>query len=203
MVYCVYNGNYPQVVRDTLALRVHPNNEKIFKEVEPKTEQIEEMDVVWKPANFVRQPAYDFMSKRCENNDRPFLYCHFGNIGVITSKPGLIRTLREYYNITPKFKKAGYTLEHTMAISFVIPSGDCLQNEELSSFRKIFSKLSKKDLAGEVIPARQMEKNFWILKPENENRGRGIEIVTNFREVVGKLYSKASGDNYVIKKYLE
>ena len=156
------------------------------------------MDVVWKPVNFMRNTAYEYMIKRCENSERPFMYSHFGNISCITSKPGLIRTLREYYNNTPKFKKAGYILEHTMAISFVIPSGDCLQNEELNSFRKIFAKLNKKDLAGEIIPARQMEKNFWILKPENENRGRGIEIVTNFREVVGKLYSKATGDNYVI-----
>ena len=48
-----------------------------------------------------------------------------------------------------------------------------------------------------------MEKNFWILKPENENRGRGIEIATGYREIVAKLYTKTRGENYIVQKYIE
>jgi hypothetical protein len=95
------------------------------------------------------------MAKRCnEHPDRPFTYSHYDNIQILSTKPGLIRTLREYYNKTPMFKKAGYCLEHTMAVSFIIPTGDCLQSEELANLRKIFKKIEKKDIACETLPAR-------------------------------------------------
>jgi len=41
-----------------------------------------------------------------------------------------------------------------MAMSFIIPAGDCLGSEELSNLKKLFKKFEKKDLAGESLAAR-------------------------------------------------
>jgi hypothetical protein len=114
----------------------------------------------------------------------------------------LIRTLKEYYGKTEAFKKANFTYTRTMALSFVVPGADCLASEELRELKKLFKKFDKKQLADEPLPAKQLEKNFWIVKPENENRGRGIELATSFKELVATLMRK-QGDAFIVQKYIE
>jgi len=41
------------------------------------------------------------------------------------------------------------------------------------------------------------------MKPENENRGRGIELATNLQEILIHLHKKANGDTCVVQKYIE
>ena len=79
------------------------------------------------------------------------------------------------------FKRANYTYEHTMAMSFFLCATDYLDSEELSNVRRLFNKFDKKRLVGEKLPAKQLQNNLWILKPENENRGRGIELVSSYK----------------------
>jgi hypothetical protein len=204
LVYCVYLGNYPQVVRDALALRVDQDRQPIWKEVVPKTENIGGMDLVWKPVNFLRSHGFGLMGKRCwEKPERPFAYSHYENIHALSTKPGLIRTLGDYYSRTPMFKQAGYTLQHSMAMSYVIPGGDCLGSRELNDLKKLFKRIAKRDMAGESLPARQLEKNYWILKPENENRGRGIELASTLQDILLHLHKKAGGETVVVQKYIE
>ncbi|KRX05545.1 hypothetical protein PPERSA_12723 [Pseudocohnilembus persalinus] len=45
---------------------------------------------------------------------------------------------------------------------------------------------------------KQKKNNIWILKPCYENRGRGIEIITNLTE-----FQKDSKDSHIIQQYLE
>jgi hypothetical protein len=201
----VYLGNFPQVVRDALALRVDSEREPIWKEVVPKTENIGSMDLVWKPVNFIRAQGFDLMTRRCLSQpERPFAYSHYENIQAISTKPGLIRSLTEYYSRTPMFKQVGYTLQHSMATSFIVPAGgDALATRELAELKKLYKRIAKRDMANESLPARQLEKNFWILKPENENRGRGIELATTLQEILLHLHKKANGEAVVVQKYIE
>lgn len=107
----MYLGNFPQVVRDAFALRVDEDMKPLWKEVEPKTENVVNMDLVWKPVNFIKSQSFDLMMRRCfAQPERPFAYSHYENIHVLSTKPGLIRTLGEYYTKTPMFKSVGYTL---------------------------------------------------------------------------------------------
>ena len=53
--------------------------------------------------------------------------------------------------------------------------------------KRMMSKFEKKNLTGEKLPVRQLRKNLWILKPENENRGRGIELIQSYKELQQKL----------------
>lgn len=86
--------------------------------------------------------------------ERPFAYCHFENIHLLSTKPGLIKTLKEYYSKTEMFKKAGFTINHTMAMSYTIPAGDCLGCEDLNQLKKIIRKIEKKELTGESLSCR-------------------------------------------------
>jgi len=52
------------------------------------------------------------------------------------------------------FKSVGYTIHHSMAMSFLIPTGDCLGSRELNEIKKMVKKIHKKELAGESLPAR-------------------------------------------------
>lgn len=52
------------------------------------------------------------------------------------------------------------------------------------------------------LPARQVLKNIWIVKPENENRGRGIEIVSTWKELSDLIMSKHK-ENIIVQKYIE
>tara|TARA_B110000285_G_C14867621_1_gene487612 strand:- start:390 stop:689 length:300 start_codon:yes stop_codon:yes gene_type:complete len=44
---------------------------------------------------------------------------------------------------------------------------------------------------------------MWILKPENENRGRGIELVNSYKDLISKMCGKIQGENFIIQKYIE
>ena len=96
------------------------------------------------------------MAKRCMNFvDRPFGYCHYEYISIISSKTGLLKTLREYYSKNPLFKKARYNYDHTMSMSFILPGADYIGTEDTTKVRKLFVKFEKKNLCGEKLSARQ------------------------------------------------
>lgn len=81
LTFSVYAGNFPNVVREALALRRFPDGRPIWSEVKADTDNIMAMDLVWKPVGFVRAHGYDMMAKRCaEKPGRPLAYSHFDNI---------------------------------------------------------------------------------------------------------------------------
>ena len=90
------------------------------------------IDFVWKPVNFQRSSGWELMAKRCVvSPERPFSYSHYENIACLSTKSGLVNTLRNYYNRTAKFKKAGYTYDYTMAASFILSGVDYLASEDM------------------------------------------------------------------------
>ena len=114
------------------------------------------IDLVWKPVNFMRTHGFEVMTKRVLlRPDRPFAYCHFENISCITSKSGLIRRLKEYYEKTPMFKESAYTYESSMAFSFIAPTAEYLSdNPELNKVRKFFYRFEKNNYSDCRLPAR-------------------------------------------------
>jgi len=44
---------------------------------------------------------------------------------------------------------------------------------------------------------------MWLVKPSNQNQGRGIEICKNLREIKNCIQSKAAHTQWVVQKYLE
>jgi hypothetical protein len=96
----VFPGNYPQYIRDALDAREGPNVEWI--EVDPSVDSISICDLVWKPFNFLKN-GFDMIDKRKEENPRkPLVYNHFEHISILSTKTGLLKTLREYYHVVCK-----------------------------------------------------------------------------------------------------
>ena len=90
-----------------------------------------------------------------------------------------------------------------MAFSFITPTTEHLsENPELQKVRKFFSKFEKNNYSDCRLPARQLTKNIWIVKPENENRGRGIEIVTCWKDLINHIMM-TKGEKIIIQKYIE
>jgi hypothetical protein len=52
------------------------------------------------------------------------------------------------------FRRAGYTYENTMAMSYFLCANDYLDSEDLSHVRRLFNKFDKKRLVGEKLPAK-------------------------------------------------
>lgn len=101
----MYGGNFPKIIRDALALRRNAAGEQIWLEVQPVTDTIMGIDFVWKPVNFNRAHGFDMITKRVQMRpERPFAYNHYENIGCISTKSGLIRRLRDYYERNQMFK---------------------------------------------------------------------------------------------------
>lgn len=85
-----------------------------------------------------------------------------------------------------------------MSMSYVLSSLDYLDSEDLHHVRRLFQKFEKKHLVGEKLPAKQLIKNLWILKPENENRGRGIELVSSYKQLLALLCGQQKGEAFII-----
>lgn len=119
------------MVRQAFALRRDAQGVEIWSEVEPVTDDIVNMDFVWKPVNFQRSHGFDMMARRVHTYvDRPFGYCHYEYISVLSSKTGLIKTLKEYYSKNQQFKKARYNYDMTMSMSWILPGADYICTED-------------------------------------------------------------------------
>ena len=187
----MYGGNFPQVVRDALALRLTASGQPIWVEVSPVTDTILGIDFVWKPVNFIRSHGFDMMTRRVYMRpERPFAYSYYENIGALSTKSGLLRCLRDFYDKVQVFRESSYTYEHSMAFSFIAPTAEYMDNPELAKVRKFFYRFEKHNYSDCRLPARQLTKNIWIVKPENENRGRGIEIISNWKDMIAHLVTR-------------
>ena len=142
------------MVREAIALRKTTDGSNIWNEVPAVTENILNMDLVWKPVGFVRNSAFDYMSRRCNHVNRPFAYPHYENIGILSTKSGLVKTLRSYYDKDLFFKDSGYSLEHTMALSFIVPSSEYMDSPEVNIVRKAFHRIEKQNYFDMKIAAR-------------------------------------------------
>ena len=135
-------------------MRRTADGKQIWTEEKPITTNINDMDLIWKAVNYQRSSSFDAMGNRVNTNPKPFAYNHFENISIISSKTGLIRTLRKYYDHDSFFKDSGYVLEHTMAMSFIVPLTEYLANPEVGNVRKAFTRLEKNNWFDLKLPCR-------------------------------------------------
>ena len=127
---------------------------------------------------------------------------HLENHRMITTKPGLVRSLKFYYKDNVPFVDAGYTVFDSTPTSFVVNSK--LETHDSHQFVKRFTDLTKpKHPLKEKMPAKHCAKNLWLVKPANENQGKGIKILDNVNEIMRFLESSIKFSYWVIQKYIE
>lgn len=88
-----------------------------------------------------------------------------------------------------------------MAPSFIMTAR--VHDQEFFDFQRCFNQCAKKESFKLVMPKWMMEKNKWLIKPANQNQGKGIEIFSTLEEINAFLNSKADNSMWLAQKYVE
>ena len=129
------------------------------------------------------------------------IHNHLENNREISTKTGLIRSLRAYYSIHEPALSSSYQVHDTIATSFIITAN--YEDMEYQLFINRFNELASLHSNKERTPAKHCEKNMWLIKPAALNQGKGIEVFRTLKEIIRSLRSKPMNSLWVIQKYIE
>lgn len=184
--FIALSGNYPQSIREALKHR------KNWKEIEDETEAIESAHLMWRPCNY-GSSGFSKLTERKKASTFPLIYNHFEYIRCIWTKTGLVKTLKKYYEENKDAVKAGYSVFHSTPSTYI--ADETTNNTMLQ--RKLIRHVEK------ILPQKHCQKNLWLVKPEGLNRGRGIEVFNNIKDIMNFVCMKGPKMRYVIQKYIE
>ena len=184
--FIVLSGNYPSTPRNMMNARSN------WKELEDEDEAIETAHMMWRPVNYGIS-GYEKINKRRKNSKFPLIFNHFESIRCISTKTGLIRTLKKYYGFNQDAIDAKYTVFHTTPTTFLVD--DTLSSTNLQ--KNLIRHVEK------YLPEKHWLKNLWLVKPEGLNRGRGIEVFNSLKDIMSFIGAKNLNMRYVVQKYIE
>ena len=80
-----------------------------------------------------------------------------------------------------------------------------LDTYEYHQFVTRFTDLRKNDgdVLKEKVPPKHCKENMWLVKPANENQGKGIKIFNDLEQIIRFLESSLNYTYWVVQKYLE
>lgn len=190
----VKSGNYPQTLIDTLLARGN------WSEV-PEEQAVEKANFLFRPRNFGPR-GYKKVNARNEFLEDILIYNHFEVLRDICTKSGLKRSLERYYKNNLDAKKHNQTVFDAMPTTFLVSVHQ--PDADLQPFIKRFKDLAKGNPCSERIPMKHCQENIWLVKPQNMNQGRGIEIFKNWRDIKEFILQQPiSTGTWVIQKYIE
>ena len=123
---------------------------------------------------------------------------HLENNREITTKTGLIRSLKSYYKDHNGAIENGYQVFDTTPTTFIVSSN--LDTYEYHLFCKRYADLKKSfgDSYKEKCPSKHCKQNMWMVKPANENQGKGIRIFSELEQIIKFLESSMNYSYWVI-----
>ena len=134
--------------------------------------------------------------------DDLLVFNHFEVLRDICTKSGLIRSLEHYYKNHKDAKACNYQIFDTTPTTYLVTLG--LADSGLNPFINRFKEISKQHTRKERTPMKHCAENIWLVKPENANQGRGIQIYKNLKDIQQFLFSQpVSTGTWVIQKYIE
>lgn len=160
--------------------------------MDDENEAIEKAHFMWRPCNYGLM-GFDKLTKRKKNCDYPLVFNHFEYIRCICTKTGLIRSLTKYYENNPDAIAAKYSVFHSTPTTFISDG----PNKNIHLQKTLIRHVEK------FLPDKQCYKNLWLVKPEGMNRGRGIEVFNNLKDIMNFVGTKNQRSRYVIQKYIE
>ena len=105
----------------------------------------------------------------------------------------MIRTLKSYYESNQDAIAANYSLFETTPTTFLVDDTCKTTNLQKQMIRHVEN----------YLPEKQCLKNLWLVKPEGLNRGRGIEVFNNLKDIMRFIGAKNPKVRYVVQKYIE
>mmetsp|Transcript_21918 Transcript_21918/g.21104 ORF Transcript_21918/g.21104 Transcript_21918/m.21104 type:complete len:361 (+) Transcript_21918:487-1569(+) len=134
-------------------------------------------------------------------NSNLFIYNHFEQLKGITTKSGLIRSLKQYYFSNDLARQAGYSVFDSTATTFLLSSG--VEDSECVDMIHRYREISRGYAPKERIPMKHCVNNIWLVKPTNANQGRGIEIFSDLEDLLTFVNSRPQYSCWVVQKYVE
>ena len=127
---------------------------------------------------------------------------HLHNHHTMTTKPGLYRSLTNYY------RNHGLNPHHVLPETFLVVSSYS-DDPGWVAFATRFKEIATKNYVNLDMPIKQCTKNMWIVKPPDSNQGRGIRVFSSLSKIKKFVSApsphevKAEGKEWVVQKYLE
>lgn len=134
-------------------------------------------------------------------NFGPIIHNHLENNREITTKTGLIRSLRSFYTSNEPAIQSSYQVHDSIATSFIITAN--YEDTEYQLFINRFNEIGNVRSNKERTPAKHCEKNMWLIKPAALNQGKGIEVVRTLKEINKSFRAKPINSLWIIQKYIE
>ena len=129
------------------------------------------------------------------------IHNHLENNREITTKTGLIRSLRLFYTSHDPAVQCLYQVHDTIATSFIITAQ--YEDTEYQLFMNRFMEIANMHSVKERTPAKHCAKNMWLIKPAALNQGKGIEVCRTIKEITKSFRNKPLNSLWIIQKYIE
>lgn len=118
-------------------------------------------------------------------------YNHINMNYLITVKKNLFQSIKSYLSHIQKIQ----VLSKMIPLTFIVRVG--VENDDMINFLKVFQRIK----FNKTVKSQQ--KNIWIVKPENFNQGKGIQLFSNQNDIISFLNRKQPGTYWIIQKYIE
>ncbi|CAI2376878.1 unnamed protein product [Moneuplotes crassus] len=196
--YTVLKGNYPQNVIDAIKLR------KNWKQCKEDKDMFEASHFIWKPTNFSSKSygKIDLLMRK----GKKLVFNHLEKIKGISTKTGLVGSLKRYYERCPEAAKMKYNVFDSTPTTFIISPN--LDGDDFKMFNHLLKSSKPKTsnsptYRDDAILPKHCESGTWLVKPSCMNRGRGIEIFHSKEEILNFISSKPVFSRWVVQKYIE
>ena len=94
---------------------------------------------------------------------------HIDALRGITSKTGLIKSLKRFYASSQLATEQKYTIFDSTPTSFIIEADN--EDEEFFALVLRYKEISQELFFKERIPEKHCHQNIWLVKPANMNQG--------------------------------
>lgn len=192
--YVVSPGNNGAIVKSTLEAR------GCWTEASESEAHDLKAHLVWKQTVLPIR-SLQMLEQNQEKGGPATLHNHLDNNREITTKPGLIRSLRGYYQTCEGAVHCSYHAYDSMATSFIITAA--CEDLEYHSLINRYTELQTGSATKERMPGKHCQENIWLIKPAALNQGRGIEICHSLKEIKAILSTKLPNSVWVVQKYIE
>lgn len=198
--YVVHSGNNSRLL-------IRPLLEQRGNWVEATEQEAEDFKAqfIWKPTVYhvrvIPTKAYNQMDELFISGFGIMIHNHLENNREITTKTGLIRSLRNFYQNNEFSIKAGYQVHDTIPTSYIITAQ--VEDEEFRQMVNRFTEIQNGLATKEKLPAKHCEKNMWLVKPAALNQGRGIEVCRTLKDINNMLRTKPMHSVWLVQKYVE
>lgn len=115
-LYFVYGGNFPEMIAGALRRRGN------WAPVNREEECVEKCHFVFRPFNYNTE-QYKRIDRRLVRNGNPFVFNHLEYVRCLTTKSGLVRSLKHYYSNNNVARQANYSVFSTMPTTFLLSAG--------------------------------------------------------------------------------